>query len=72
MPMSLISIILYALSIGIGVTLVWGIPIYMIYREQYVPENEKLLWIIASILVPWVPFLVFMFIAPVTGPQSRS
>ncbi len=71
MFVELISIILYALSICISLTLIWGVPIYMIYREQHVPENEKLLWIVASILVPWVPFLVFMFIAPVTRAQSR-
>ena len=51
--------------------LVWGVPIYFIYREKYVPEQEKKLWIIASVFFPWVAFLAFVLVAPVTSLRQN-
>jgi len=69
--MSLIlTILTMALYVFLGFALVYGVPIYFIYRDKSVSDSERLLWIIACIVVPWVPFLVFMLIAPVTQRSS--
>ena len=67
--MILVTILSYTLLFGLTFLLIWGVPTYFIYREQYVPEQEKLLWIIANVFVPWIAFLVFMLVAPVTSQK---
>ncbi|MDJ0909382.1 MAG: hypothetical protein QNI99_09310 [Woeseiaceae bacterium] len=63
----LITSLLYTVGLGLTFLLIWGVPTYFIYREQHVPEQEKLLWIIANAFFPWIAFLVFMLVAPVTS-----
>ncbi len=63
----LITSFLYVLGFGLTFLLIWGVPTYFIHREQYIPEQEKLLWIIANVVFPWIAFLVFMLVAPITS-----
>ncbi|MEL7023273.1 MAG: hypothetical protein AAGL69_05960 [Pseudomonadota bacterium] len=67
-----LTVFAIAAGIVIGFLLTYGVPIYFIYREKLVPANEKLLWIVACVLIPWVPFLIFALIAPLTGVASSS
>ena len=67
----LLTSLLYALGFGLTFLLIWGVPTYFIHREQYVPEQEELLWIIANAFFPWIAFLAFMLVAPVTRQTSN-
>ena len=66
---------LTALAIGFGIVvgllLIYGVPLYFIWRERHVPDRERVLWMLACVLVPWVPFLAFMLVAPLSGVRGR-
>ena len=66
---TLIMGFLYVLGFGLFFALVWGVPSYFMYREQHVPEQERRLWILVNVFVPWITFLVFMMVAPVRSPN---
>lgn len=61
----LIMGLLYVLWFGLTVTLVWGIPAYLIYREKHVDEQRRRMWLLANVFFPWIAYFVFMMVAPV-------
>lgn len=55
----------------LSLLLVYGVPLYFIWREQYVPQQEKILWMIGCVVVPWLPFLAFTLVAPLSSVRDR-
>jgi predicted permease len=43
----------------------WVLPIQMILRNQETSKKEKLLWILAALLISWLSFILFVFLAPI-------
>lgn len=68
---TLVTMFLQALGFALTIALIWGVPTYFIYREQYVPEEERWLWIVANAFLPWIAFLAFMLVAPVTRQRTE-
>ena len=65
MLMLILTGLAQAVALLLAIALTWGVPLYFIAREPSVSEPERKFWMIASILVPWGAFLVFMAIAPI-------
>lgn len=52
------------------VGMIWGVPTFAIYYEKYIPLKEKKLWMVANIFFPWVTYLAFLLVAPITGAEE--
>ncbi len=69
--MPILTIFMQCLGIAVLLTLVYGVPLYFIWREETVAEREKYIWMVACMIMPWLPFIVFAFAAPVSNLQDQ-
>ena len=48
------------------------LPAFFILRDRRVTMTERALWLVATLLVSWLAFFLFLWIAPVFGSPSES
>ncbi|MEO0345706.1 MAG: hypothetical protein AAF229_05565 [Pseudomonadota bacterium] len=71
MLMLLLTSLAQAVAVFLAIALTWGVPLYFISRETHVSAPERKLWMLASIFVPWIAFLVFMAVAPIKTQRPQ-
>lgn len=49
----------------------WLIPLVIIARSKKVSANEKLAWLLATIFVSWLSFILFLLLAPLKPRDSH-
>jgi len=52
------------------IILIWLTPIILIYRSKKVGQSEKLAWIIGTVFISWIVWIVFYLLAPLK-PDGR-
>ncbi|MEL6300009.1 MAG: hypothetical protein AAFV47_10855 [Pseudomonadota bacterium] len=67
----MLTTLMIGFGIGLVLLLIYGVPLYFIWRQKFVAEQEKVLWMVACVFVPWIPFLAFMLLAPVSGVREK-
>jgi len=60
----------FALVCGVGVFLVWLLPILIIASSDKTTKGEKICWILAIICLSWFAWIFYFFLAPLK-PRPR-
>ncbi|WP_152561535.1 PLDc N-terminal domain-containing protein [Alteromonas genovensis] len=42
----------------------WFVPLFVIGKSNKVGKNEKLAWILATLFVSWLSFIIYLLLAP--------
>ncbi len=49
--------------------LIWLLPIVLILKSRKTSGAEKLFWLVAVLFVSWFAWILYMFLAPISGRQ---
>jgi hypothetical protein len=61
-----------AILFAFGGVLIWLLPILIIAASDKVSTAEKILWILAIVLLSWFAWILYFFFAPVFDRPERS
>ena len=49
----------------------WLTPLIIILRSKKVSSNEKIAWLLATLFVSWVSFIIFLLLAPIKPKDDQ-
>lgn len=52
----------FSMLIGLGLTLIWVLALIEIVRSEFQDKNERLIWLLLVILVPFVGTIIYFAI----------
>jgi hypothetical protein len=55
----------------VALAVFYVLPAYFIIRDQRVQPIERALWLLATLIVSWLAFLLFLFVAPVSSAVTE-
>jgi len=61
----------YAIKIPIIFLFGYVLPAFFILRDRRVKLTERVLWLLATLAISWLAFLVFLWVAPLLGRRSE-
>ena len=60
-----------AILFALGGVLIWLLPIVIIAASDKTSTSEKILWILAIVLLSWFAWILYFFFAPVFDRPDR-